>query len=348
MTSRYNAFGNATSPLQGLSYSNGVDGKYEFVNGFIRPKWNSFDAIYWRSQRTPGKSPVYGTVWSNCTSFPSSIMSANDELTLQSRLSEAVKGHQFNLAVSAAQGKQTVDMVVNAVTSIGGAISDLKKGRFESAARRFGVNQRPSTLSKKDVSGRWLELQYGWLPLISDVHEAANAYAALTGKPRTERVSVSLTRKAQRDSSSSPSAYSCKGTVEERWRILYEMSESLSTPRSLGLTDPASVVWELIPYSFVIDWFLPIGSYLENLNTIPQLQGRFLTIKTRRFQGSAMNFDSFYQFSVKPTEYVDYFNMSRRMSTSLVVPKPEFESLTEAMSPKRIYNAIALAVQRMR
>jgi hypothetical protein len=348
VTSRYTDYGNATSELHGLAYSDGVDGKYETVDGVIRPKWNKFDARYWRSKRTKGISPVYGTVWSNCTSFPGSIMSANDELTLQSRLSEAVKGHQFNLAVSAAQGKQTVDMVVNAVTSIGGAISDLKKGRFESAARRFGVNQRPSTLNKKDVSGRWLELQYGWLPLMSDVQEAAKAFAALTGKPRTERVSVSLTRKAQRDSSSAPSAYSCKGTVEERWRILYEMSEQLSTPRSLGLTDLSSVVWELIPYSFVVDWFIPIGSYLENLNTIPQLRGRFLTIKVRRFQGSAMNFDSSYKFSVKPTEYVNYFDMSRRVSTSLVVPKPEFESLSEAMSPNRIYNSIALAVQRMR
>jgi len=73
-----------------------------------------------------------------------------------------------------------------------------------------------------------------------------------------------------------------------------------------------------------------------------------LTIKTRRFQGSAVNFDSSYKFSVKPTEFVNFFEMSRRMSTSLSVPKPEFESLSEAMSPNRIYNSIALAVQRMR
>jgi hypothetical protein len=31
----------------------------------------------------------------------------------------------------------------------------------------------------------------------------------------------------------------------------------------LGLTSPISLGWELIPFSFVIDWFLPIGAALN-------------------------------------------------------------------------------------
>jgi hypothetical protein len=276
-------------------------------------------------------------------------MSSNDMLTLQSRLSEAVKGHSFNLAVSAAEGTKTVAMVSKAITDIGGALRDLKRGRFESAARRFGVGQRPSKLSEKDIAGRWLELQYGWKPLISDVYEASKAYAALTNASRTSRVSVSLTRKGEFDSSANKSVRSCKGTINERWRIIYEMSEQMSAPRSLGLLDPAAVVWELIPYSFVLDWFVPVGSYLENLSNIPSLSGRFMTIKVREFQGTAIEVKSPGTVWIRyPTTNTrsKYFN--RSVSTSLPVPKPEFEALPDAMSPSRIWNALALVTQRLR
>lgn len=33
----------------------------------------------------------------------------------------------------------------------------------------------------------------------------------------------------------------------------------------LGFDNPARTIWELVPFSFVLDWFLPIGDYLEQL-----------------------------------------------------------------------------------
>lgn len=347
MTTR--SFNLTTNPLFIANSAVGDNGQYEVVLGRQRVKWNNYTCSYHREVRTPGRSPSFGgDQWWNCTAIAGSIFAANDSLTLLSRLSEAVKGHNFNLAVSAAQGGQTVNMVVAAVQSIGGAILDLKKGRFESAARRLGVSQKPSKLSSQDVSGRWLELQYGWLPLISDVHEAARAYEALTKEPRVERLSVSVSREGSANTSLVPSSYSCKGTVKERWRLVYEMSEELAVSRSLGLTDPLSVAWELIPYSFVVDWFYPIGSYLENLNTIPKLKGRFMTIKTRRFQGAAVNVNKAVKWTSYPTSFNSQVYSSRTVSTTLTVPKPGFESIPDAMSPSRIWNAIALVNQRLR
>jgi hypothetical protein len=34
-----------------------------------------------------------------------------------------------------------------------------------------------------------------------------------------------------------------------------------------GFTNPVSLAWELLPFSFVVDWFLPIGPYLESLDS---------------------------------------------------------------------------------
>lgn len=349
MTTRY--YDKITNPLYILSDSSGTDGKYETVDGVQRLAWNNYSSINRREVRTPGRNVQNGNndIWWNCTATAASILTANDELTLLSRLSEQVKGHNFNLAVSAAEGKKTVGMVTSAVSSIGGAILDLKKGRFESAARRFGVKPRTSRLSEKDVAGRWLELQYGWIPLLSDVYEASKAYESITSGHRKSRLSVSINRKGTKDTSVSPSNWTCKCTVDEKWRLIYEMSEMMSTPRSLGLTDPLSVAWELIPYSFVVDWFLPIGSYLENLNTIPTLRGRFMTIKVRNVQGSAVRVSNPLIDWIKyPTTYHSSKYFTRSVSTSLSVPRPGFETLPDAMSPSRIWNAIALVTQRIR
>lgn len=350
MTTRSYTKGTATTELQESGSAIGADGKYETFQGKQRLKWNNYETTKWSVRRTKGVSPVYGDIWRASICFPgSSFPTANDLLTLQSRLSEKVKGHNFNLAVSAAQGKQTVDMVRNAVFSIGGAITDLKKGKFASAARRFGVAQRPSKLSEKDISGRWLELQYGWLPLISDVYEAAKAYESLTSDARVNTVTESIQKQWRGNASCEPVNYSCYGNVQENARYIYEMTETLSVPRSLGLTDPLSVAWELIPYSFVVDWFVPIGDYLANLNVIPKLQGRFLLVHTRRFSGSSIEINAKpYKYTVRPTSSCKYIYMKRTVSASLTVPKPVFNSIPDAMSPSRIYNAIALVTQRLR
>lgn len=336
--------------LQESGSAVGVDGKYETYQGKQRLKWNNYETTKWSVRRTKGYSPVYGDIWLAANCFPGSTFpTANNLLSLQSRLSEKVKGHNFNLAVSAAQGKQTVDMVVDAVSSISGAIRDLKRGKFESAARRFGVAPRPSTLNGTDVAGRWLELQYGWLPLIGDVFEAAKAYESITSDARVTTVKESLSKQWTGNASCSAVNYSTYGLVSERAQYIYEATEVLSAPRQLGLYDPASVAWELIPYSFVVDWFLPIGSYLENLNTIPRLQGRFLLVHTRRFSGAsiALN-DAAYKYKTRPTASCRYIYMKRTVSSALTVPKPEFERIPDAMSPKRIANAIALAAVRIK
>lgn len=354
MTTRYSSSPPGAVENRWFSNAVGQDGKYETVDGTRRIKWNDYVLTTWKSNRTKGlmtDSRFPGSsqeLWTSGTCFPASPLEPSDHLTLISRLSEAVKGHEFNLAVSAAEGKKTVNMVVDSIRSISSAIRDLKRGNVHRAASRFRVSPSTRVLSTKGVSGRWLELQYGWLPMISDVYNAAKAYEALTNGPRVNRIQTSIGRSNIGNSSCAPSLYSVKGYSKARRTIIYEMSEQLSAPRSLGLTDPLQVVWELIPYSFVVDWFIPIGTYLDSLNVVPHLKGRFLTTETHAFQGSAEYLPPplWYQVLEKaPTESVNYFYMKREVSSSLSVPKPRFVPLDKALSPKRILNAIALAVQ---
>jgi hypothetical protein len=39
---------------------------------------------------------------------------------------------------------------------------------------------------------------------------------------------------------------------------------NLYLAKNLGLTNPLGLVWELIPFSFVVDWFVTVGQFFEN------------------------------------------------------------------------------------
>jgi hypothetical protein len=34
----------------------------------------------------------------------------------------------------------------------------------------------------------------------------------------------------------------------------------------LGLTNPLAIAWELVPFSFVLDWLVPVGTWLQSLD----------------------------------------------------------------------------------
>jgi hypothetical protein len=49
--------------------------------------------------------------------------------------------------------------------------------------------------------------------------------------------------------------------------IQYKINSTLSnTLTQFGLANPLSLAWEILPYSFVVDWMLPIGPWLSNLD----------------------------------------------------------------------------------
>lgn len=325
----------------------GNNGKYEIAFGQRRTKWNSYSIRDEEQVAIGGYWNGFGPFYSNITGMPTlnSLFNNSDLNKVLNKLAVAAKGHDFNLAVNAAQGKQTVNLVVNSLNSIGRALLDARRGNFISALSRFGLTPKgKSKFSTKDISSRWLELQYGWLPLLGDCYEAAKAYE-LSSDTRSQRIRASSGGTFFFEGSQSTPNYISVGTGLKRYSILAELTENLSVSRGLGLTDPLSVAWEIIPYSFVIDWFLPIGLYLENLSIIPKLEGRFLISRLAKqdVRSQAVSPATFYSGSSSRFRWVLY---DRSVSTSLSVPKPSFVTLPSAMSPRRIWSAMALAHQR--
>jgi hypothetical protein len=342
----------------------GDDGKYDTTPlGTQRSKWNNY-TLYrgWRRRTSNVWVATKASDGSTFTSYAdvkcafSAPHSEALRLQAQSRLAEKVRGHSFNLAVNAAQSRQLTDMVVGNLGKFGRSVLALKRGDFATAARHLGTRPRPTKLKPSDVSGRWLELQYGWLPALSDTWEAAKAYEELTKKERVSTVHSSAKDKLIQENHVSGNWASSKETVVRRVAYTYEMREKLDAYRSLGLMDPLSVAWEIIPYSFVVDWFIPIGTYLDTLSIIPILEGRWMETRSWVVTGNEPLvytaslpawFGGHYCSDVRytGTDSTRGVYVERRVSAG--PPRVAFPSFDRTgLRGTRIWNAIALAAQR--
>lgn len=348
----------------------GGDGKFETVDGKRRYKWNNYDVT--RTTKQTGLVAWKGT-WRETAAHPANNFNVgcpqsadfgsslswtnNDQLTLLSRLSEKVRGHSFNMAVAVGEGRKTMDMAVGALGTLARSFSALKRGDLPTAARQLGVLPKgftSKTLKVDDVASRWLELQYGWKPLLNDVYHASLAFSRASSKPRTDRVSVSYNIAKRTDESSGP--YKAYATHSITRSIAYEIQEVLSVQRQLGLTNPSSLIWEMIPYSFCVDWFLPLGSYFDNLAQIPNLTGRFLSTTYDSKVGHELSWVPYpsWPFPVghsirpvvnlteSPSVNSKRIRIIREVSSSLTVPRPNIDmsGLTKGV---RLFNAVALA-----
>lgn len=345
----------------------GTDGRYEVSGGVIRDKWNNYSNTRISLR---GKASTTGNTFSIAGSDTSTAWSANDTVELQSKLLRTIRGHQFNLGVALAEGRETVSMVHSTALALAGCIRSLRRGNFRMAAEHLRLGNERHIIQRlergsdrmppydyvrcptssriaasNDISGRWLELQYGWLPLLNDCYEAGTAFATIANRPRRTRVQVSRTRRSTYNASVSPSNWSGWTNRFETRRYIYEISEDLSIPRELGLEDPLTIGWELIPYSFVVDWFVPIGTYLENLNQLPKLKGRTLTCSYTKRDGKAVLVNKLSPYYIGAASSRLKISYSRTVSTGLVAQRPTFVPIEDALSPKRIANAIALMTQ---
>lgn len=336
--------GDAYGPYYYSRVWNGANGKYEQVGPRKRSKWNNYTLSFDESFGSPSTKGFYCNI-SGCPTF-ASVFPTSLSFRNQSNIVSAVKGHNFNMAVAAAEGRQTVSLVTNACSTIAQSLIHLRHGNLAMAMRRLGIDggSHLQPVRARDVGRVWLELQYGWKPLLSDVAESAKAFSALSDPPRVERIVVSQTHNQTYNGSQSSSNYSGFGPLRATERITCELSESLSAPRSLGLLDPLSVAWELMPYSFVVDWFIPIGSYLENLNTIPNLQGRFLTTQFLHYENSLSGTGSV-GYYVGASGRSKHVRLSRSVSSSLAAVKPSFKPVDKALSSSHIWNGLALLQQ---
>jgi hypothetical protein len=206
------------------------------------------------------------------------------------------------------------------------------------------------------VAQQWLEYRYGIIPLMMDIEGVLKALRPRTNKrftSRAQRVLPTFTTTIDTPASSFY-LHDLRTKITEdvtiRAGVYYEHFGTMDERFGMSISDIPSAMWELIPYSFVVDWFLNIGSYIDAMT--PRAGSRDLaawyTVKRiHKIERSMINFRL-------PSSMSDYNLTTSPSGSDLVV----FETTTrtpvtrDAIGLSATYNlsnvhvadAIALAI----
>lgn len=222
----------------------------------------------------------------------------NNALT---KLNEQVQGN-LNLAVSLAESGQTKKML--ALTSrLTSALVSMKSSyrravlnrihswkrsrRIRKYLERWQRGIKASPLGKKyyrpkkidqSLIGRltelgangWLEFAYGWQPLYYDIYGLAqaslgNTYNQLTRiKAKSRQQFVVPFSRTIPGYLPVPARGKSEVTVAVTFGLSLKLDFDAGSARFTSL-NPLGVAYELLPYSFVVDWFFDLGSYMQNM-----------------------------------------------------------------------------------
>lgn len=162
-------------------------------------------------------------------------------------------------AANLATWKQSHGMIVARATQLLQVVRALKRGQFSAAASVLGI-RKPKKRHANDLAGQWLELSYGWVPLIQDIHNSVNI---LQGPlpPLVLRAHAFGKTGEQRKSPLEVRSTEFRVIAGAR---LVGIHPGALLANQLGLVNPATVAWEVVPFSFVIDWFIPVGTFLQS------------------------------------------------------------------------------------
>lgn len=267
----------------------------------------------------------------------------------------ALKNQKVNLSVAFAEREQAKKMFAQNAKEIARQVQRFRRLN----PRLWGQVIKNGALNQwKGIPSKWLELQYGWKPLMSDILGAcevlANLETGVMAYHARVKGSAKWTERYNFNLASSPYYWIC--TAEREYHTKYILYYKLNNPTlaalsSLGITNPLELGWELVKYSFVIDWFLPVGNWLSTLDADfgwtyeTGCQTNFIKVNTTSIPRHIPNTLSaqYDNFTVGPK--MKGIRMTRQVVGPPAVGVPHFKN---PLSSVHIANAMSLLSQAFR
>jgi hypothetical protein len=262
-----------------------------------------------------------------------------------------VRDATLNISVAAGEVHKTANLVASTAYTLTRAVHALRRGKYKHAAAILGVE--PGRKKYPDWASKWLEWKYGWMPLLSDIESACEHIA------KRELNDWRLSRTKWRRYDDLLKANTIVGSGFSRCNVVTSgmalvkvrmdfIPADTSELSMLGLTNPVLTAWELAPYSFVVDWLVPVGDWLLGLDHAAQISsGTACITRFVRQEWSAVGVDDAYtaggyhqQFQNSWKADQRYVNLRRRVTPLL---PPDFPRLKNPLTGlTRMVTALAL------
>lgn len=193
--------------------------------------------------------------------FPPDDLRASSRNRLLKRLSAS----SVELGQTLAEVTQTASLIASKGKKLISIAVDIKKGRWSNALKTLGV--RKSYLRHNTVEKRWLEAQFAIRPLISDLNDyivLLNSGIAHNNVYTIHAKGYARSRRL-RNLSPDDSELILSDVDWQIWSTSTGVVD-LMTLRALsefGLSNPVSLLWELLPLSVFVDYIVNVGDLIE-------------------------------------------------------------------------------------
>lgn len=184
---------------------------------------------------------------------------------------------------------------------------DLLKRMHKFRLKRKGKTAVMALKASKDA---WLEYRYGWKPLLLDADATMHAVAERILSERKQRLVARCSEQLATTRSSQftmaplwdPAVWQGSGTVATNSQVVAHAGVIYDVDMSTGISltnadfgtrpsDLPSTVWEIIPYSFVLDWFVNVGDWIQAVTPVPgvTIQGSWITTIRKDIQNTTFS-----------------------------------------------------------
>jgi hypothetical protein len=243
-----------------------------------------------------------------------------------------------SLGVTFGSMGQTVDMIVDRC----GKLRDFFSLHRTSKRRRRRRPKREDKFSRQKLASDVLEGEFGWVPLVTDIY-----HAMVTACSVPDSTWVRASSRFQRyDTDINNGSPVITNVRSGSARCTIAASVTIDNPNvwllnRLGLINPLTVAWDLVPWSFVVNMFVNLNSLISSLTDFVGLQFNncSVTYSALQLREQTTEWKNFYGAGKHRTSAVSVVTRTRDRSPVATPPRPALR----AKLPKTDWNLAAIA-----
>lgn len=282
------------------------------------------------------------------------------------------------IGISLAEGRRTMGMLEKRLFQVYDFTRAIRKGRISHAAEILGVRSHPSyhrlvkdmsvrgqlrrnavknrilasgkyrrrliTEGDKAFADLFLEFHFGWEPIVNDIYGTIDVLQRdipsgnVTGRSKGSLMADVI------KTTNGLSVYTSTHNVNVSVCVGAKVSISnpnLALANQLGLINPAAVLWAVIPWSFLIDWFVNVGAFLESFTDTAgyKIEDPFTSIFSSDVMTHSLWYGTQFAYSYKMTSW----SANRVLALPGVILKTRD---SWKLSPARALTAVSLLIQQ--
>jgi hypothetical protein len=220
---------------------------YSTVGGYTEQG----DYAYWRDKYPD--APVYGLSY---VDYDSLLETAKGNIVEDSY-------NAYDLLTELAELKETLS-TIRALLHAAREPLEVFYEFKDAWTRARRSNRRTAEYSSKALSDKWLEFQYGIMPIVFSIKDLIDLNKRKHDIYSTTRQRFDIPIEVTDPDGTSTHFYevgAVSGSISLTGKSRYS-GEVLSNLLSGITINPFLTAWELVPYSFVVDWFVNVGDWL--------------------------------------------------------------------------------------